>query len=131
MSTKEIIKVPGLGDSTGYAYEQCIRVGNLVYVAGQTGVDKNYNVPHDNIEGQARLAFENVRLALEAGGSSLQNMIRMTVFLTHLERDFHEFTAVRRDVLGKHLCASSVIGVSRLAIPSLIVEIEAVGVVAS
>lgn len=128
MSTKQIIKVPGLGDSTGFAYEQCVRVGDMVFVAGQTGVDESYNVPSEEIGSQTRQAFENVRLGLEAAGSSIENLITMTVFLTHLERDFHEFTKVRKEILGETLCASSVVGVSRLALPSLVVEIEAIGV---
>ncbi|MBO0704168.1 MAG: RidA family protein, partial [Candidatus Dormibacteraeota bacterium] len=80
---------------------------------------------------QARQAFENVRSALGASGSSLRHIATMTVFLTELERDFHEFIEIRKEVLGSDLCASAVIGVSRLALPALLVEIQAIGYVSA
>ena len=39
---REVVDVVGLGDSSGYAYAQCVRFGDLVFVAGQTGIDEHY-----------------------------------------------------------------------------------------
>jgi enamine deaminase RidA (YjgF/YER057c/UK114 family) len=128
-TTRSIVPVPGLGDSRGFGYEQCARLGNLVFVAGQTGVDENYAVVSPDIGPQSRQAFENVRRALVAAGSRLENLVTMTVFLTNIERDFHDFVQVRKELLGDALCPSAVIGVSQLALPTLLVEIQAIGYV--
>lgn len=124
---RQIIKVPGLGDAAGYGYEQCIRVGDLVYVAGQVGVDANYKVVSEDITEQARQAFRNVQLALRAAGGDLQDMISMTVFITDMQRNFTPFIAVRNEFLKPpSLPTSAAIGVAALAFPTLKVEIQAV-----
>ncbi len=125
---KTTVDVPGLGDSRGHSYAQCVTAGNLVFVAGQTGVDANYNVVSSEFGPQARQALDNARLALEAAGSSLANIVSMTVFLTDM-RYGHEFLEIRKEVLGDNLSASALIGVSQLAFPSLLVEIQATGIV--
>ena len=124
---RQTIKVAGLADSAGYGYEQCIRVGDLVYVAGQVGVDDKYNIVSDDITAQARQTFRNIQLALRAAGGDLQDMVSMTVFLTNIERDFKAFIAVRNEFLKPPaLPTSASIGVSTLAFPALKVEIQAV-----
>ncbi|HEY5609445.1 MAG TPA: RidA family protein [Alphaproteobacteria bacterium] len=121
------IKVDGLADSAPYGYEQCIRVGDLVYVAGQVGVDDKYKVVSDDFSAQARQTFQNVQRALEAAGGGLPDLVSMTVFLTDIERDFKDFIAVRNQFLkAGSLPTSAAIGVSKLAFPTLKIEIQAV-----
>lgn len=124
---RQVIDVPGLGDSTGYGYHQCIRTGDFVYVAGQVGIDKNYKVVSEDITEQARQAFRNVQLALRAAGGDLGDMVSMTVFLTDMQRNFNPFIAVRNEFLkAPALPTSAAIGIAALAFPSLKVEIQAV-----
>ena len=126
-AARQIIKVPGLAESAGYGYEQCIRVGDLVYVAGQVGVDANYKVVSEDITGQARQAFLNVQLALRAAGGDLKDIVSMTVFITDMARNFQPFIAVRNEFLKlPSLPTSAAIGVAALACPTLKVEIQAV-----
>ena len=124
MANKEVIEVPELGDSTHWSYHQCIRVGDDVSVAGQTGVDEEYNIVSPEFGAQARAAFDNVEYALEAAGGSLEDIVHMTVFLTDM-RHVEEFVEIRGEVLGDDLTTSSLIGVDQLALPGLLVEIEA------
>jgi len=124
MPTKEVIDVPELGDSTHWSYEQCIRVGDEVSVAGQTGVDEEYNPVSGEFEPQARAAFDNVEYALEAAGGSLEDIVHMTVYLTDM-RYVEDFVEMRGEILGDDLTTSSLIGVDQLALPELLVEIEA------
>lgn len=124
---KKHVEVPGLGDSSVYAYAQCITAGNLVFLAGQTGVDEDYKVVSSSFGPQARQALENVRIALEAAGASQSNLVSMTVFLTDM-RYGHEFLELRKEVLGEELSASAIIGVSQLAFPELLVEVQAIAV---
>ncbi len=125
------VKAAGLADSAPYGYEQCIRVGDLVYVAGQVGVDDKYNVVSEDLTAQARQAFSNVQHALKAAGGGLQDLVSMTVFLTDIERDFKDFIAVRNQFLkpGTPLPTSAAIGIAKLAFPTLKIEIQAVAAI--
>jgi 2-iminobutanoate/2-iminopropanoate deaminase len=78
---KEIIestRVPRLGP-----YSQAVRVGDLLYTAGQPGIDpKTGAVAGPDFEAQARQAFENLRAVLEDAGSGLEQVVRVTCYLT-------------------------------------------------
>lgn len=124
---RRVVKVPGLGDSTQFGYEQCIEVGNLVFVAGQVGIDENYKVVSDDFTAQAEQTFRNVGMALAAAGCGFEDIVSMTVYLTNLERDFAAFIPVRKAFIKAHaLPTSAAIGVSQLAFPSLKIEIQAI-----
>lgn len=71
-------RVPRIGP-----YSQAVRVGNLVYTAGQPGIDPaTGNVAGDSFEAQARQAFANLAAVLEDAGSSLGRVIKVTCFVT-------------------------------------------------
>lgn len=124
MVEKEVIEVPELGDSTGYSYEQCIRVGDRVSIAGQTGVDKEYNLVSPDLEPQARQTFQCIEYALEAAGGSLSDLVHMTVYLTDM-RYMADFTDIRGEILGDDLTTSALIGVDELWHPQCVLEIDA------
>jgi enamine deaminase RidA (YjgF/YER057c/UK114 family) len=127
---KQPIKVAGLADSRPYGYEQCTRVGDLVFVAGQVGVDEKYNVVSEDFTAQARQTFRNVERALQAAGGGLADLVSMTVFLTDMEHDFKDFIAVRNEFLKPgSLPTSASIGVAKLAFPALRVEIQAIAAI--
>jgi 2-iminobutanoate/2-iminopropanoate deaminase len=70
-------RVPRIGP-----YSQAIRVGDLVYTAGQPGIDpKTGQVAGESFEAQARQAFANLRAVLEDAGSSLERIIKVTCFV--------------------------------------------------
>lgn len=126
-SERLTVNVPGLPDSGRYGYEQCVVSGGFVFVAGQVGVDEHFDVVPGGIVEQTEQTFRNVSLALTAAGCQLRDIISMTVFLTHLREDFHQFIEVRQRLLGGgSFPTSAVIGVSELAHPDLRVEIQAI-----
>ena len=70
-------RVPRIGP-----YSQAIRVGDLVFTAGQPGIDPvNGNVAGDGFEAQARQALHNLRAVLEDAGSSLERVVKVTCFV--------------------------------------------------
>jgi enamine deaminase RidA (YjgF/YER057c/UK114 family) len=123
MNGRTVVEVPGLPDSTGKGYTQCVVAGDFIFVAGQTGVDEHYNVISDEFGPQARQALHNVELALKAAGADLSHIVAMTVWLTDMQYK-DEFTAIRKEVLGDNLAPSALIGGARLAFPTLYVEIQ-------
>jgi 2-iminobutanoate/2-iminopropanoate deaminase len=67
-------------------YSQAVRAGDLVFVAGQTGIDPTTGaVPKGGFEPQARQAFVNLGAVLRAAGSDLDRVVKTTVFLTNTE----------------------------------------------
>ena len=122
---KTIVKPPGLWDPTPRAYSHGVRVGNLLFLAGQTGGDSSRRAAPGNFEAQTRQAFKNMQAVLEAAGGSLDNLVTMTVFITDM-RFGDEFVRLRGEIHGRDFPASALIGVSHLAPPNALLEIQAI-----
>jgi 2-iminobutanoate/2-iminopropanoate deaminase len=109
-------------------YSQGVRVGHLVFTAGQVGVDPvTQLVVAGGIIEQTTRAFENLRAILEAGGSSLAQVVKATVFLKNMN-DFAAMNAVYASYFEQEdapLPARSTIEVARLP-KDVLVEIELV-----
>jgi 2-iminobutanoate/2-iminopropanoate deaminase len=109
-------------------YSQAVRTGNLVFTAGQIALDPaTQHVVTGGIAEQTSRVFENLKAILEAAGSSLDRVVKATVFL----KDFNDFAAMNR-IYGSYLAgegntppARSTIEVSRLP-KDVLVEIELV-----
>ena len=64
-------------------YSQAVRAGDLLFIAGQPGLDPaTGSVPEGGFEAEARQAFTNLRTVMEAAGTSLERVVKATVFLT-------------------------------------------------
>jgi enamine deaminase RidA (YjgF/YER057c/UK114 family) len=124
MATKINVDVPGLGDARQFAYLQCVTAGDFAFVAGQTGVDENYDIVSPDFGPQARQAIHNVRLALEAAGTSLANIVTMTVHLRDI-RDAHEFLDICHELMGEDLAPAAVLGGAEFVLPGLLIEVQA------
>lgn len=105
---------------------QGFRVGDLVFVSGQASVDDSGQVvgPGD-FGAQARQAVGNLRRVLEAAGSSLDQVIKVTIFVTDMSH-FPEVVELRREVFSAPYPADTICEVTALAYPELMFEIEAV-----
>lgn len=103
----------------------------LVYVAGQMGIDSEGNVPAKDFEGQVRTAFQNLRLALEGAGSSLDHVLEVRLLsVDHTSEKEKIIAAVTNEAFpGPNKPASMLIPVPRLALDGLLFEIGAVGYV--
>jgi len=107
--------------------------GELVVVAGQVGADRAGKLigPGD-VVAQARQAFENVRAVLEAAGSGVRQIVRFQTFLTHAA-DIEGFMQARKELFPRYFPdgvypPNTLLVVSRLVVPELLVEIEAMAV---
>lgn len=70
------------------------RVGNLIFLSAIRGVDPETQKPVEGAEAQAKQAFENARLALEAAGAGLRDIVKVGVYMAALNRDRPTFNAV-------------------------------------
>lgn len=123
-----------LGPTLGmYSHGMIAPGGELVVVAGQVAADRAGKLvgPGDAVA-QTRQAFENVRAVLEAAGSSMRQVVRFQTFLTHAA-DIEGFMQARKELFPRYFPdavypPNTILVVSRLVLPDLLVEIEAMAV---
>jgi 2-iminobutanoate/2-iminopropanoate deaminase len=128
VAAREEIRVAGMPEPISH-YTDAVRVGDLLFVSGCVPVDGcGRLIGGDNVVEQARQTFANVGAVLEAGGSSFADVAKVTIFLTDVE-DRAKINPVRQEVFGDARPASTLVEVSRLAIPGAKIEVEAVAVV--
>jgi 2-iminobutanoate/2-iminopropanoate deaminase len=125
---REEIRVVGMAEPISH-YTDAVRVGDLLFVSGCVPVDAAGElVGGDDVVEQARQTFANVGTVLEASGSSFAEVAKVTVFLTDVD-DRAKINPVRQEVFGDARPASTLVEVSRLAIPGARIEVEAIAVV--
>ena len=109
-------------------YAQAIKVGGFVYTAGQIPIDpKTGNFVEGGITAQTRQVLENLKAVLEAAGSSLDQVVKATLFLKNVA-DFAAMNEVYAEYLGNAKPARSTVAVAELPRGAL-VEIDLVALV--
>ena len=122
---------PGWTWDDHFIMSQAIKTGNAVYVSGQVALDpEGQVVGKGDMKAQTRQAFENIETILKRAGSSLADIVKITVFTTDMSRlgETHE---VRAEMLPDPPPASTAVEIKALVFPELLVEIEAVAVIAN
>ncbi len=110
-------------------YNQAIRYGNFVYTSGQVALDPaSGQLVGDDVQTQTRRVFQNLQAVLESAGTSLDNIVKTTVFLTSMS-DFQAMNIVYAEYFQAMKPARSTIAVVELPRKAL-VEIECVAVIA-
>ena len=128
MTTKQHINPDTISKGSGLS--QAVKVGNMVYIAGQISRDKDGNlVGEGDAEAQVRQVWRNIEAAVQAAGGTLQDVVKTTTYVTK-----HEYTAaawkVRNEVwAGGNPPTSTMLIVAALAQPGWLVEIESIAVV--
>ncbi len=109
-------------------YAQAIKANGFVYTAGQIPLDpKSGNIVEGGIKEQTRQVLENLKAVLEAAGSSLDQVVKATVFLKNIA-DFAAMNEVYAEYLGNSKPARSTVAVAELPRGAL-VEIDLVALV--
>ena len=110
-----------------YLLSQGIRAGELLFVSGQVGIDEAGElVSLDDFETQADQAFRNLGRVLEAGGSSLERVVKVTIFLTDMAANFPKVVELRRRWFTPPYPADTIVEVRSLYRPEVMLEIEAI-----
>ncbi len=111
-----------------FLLSQGIRVGDLIFISGQAGYADDGRIVDGGFRAQGEQAFSNLERALVAGGSNLNNVAKVTIFLTDMS-NFGEIVELRRKYFSEPYPADSIVEVSSLYTPEAMIEIEAVAVV--
>lgn len=112
-----------------YLLSQGIRVGDLLFFSGQAGYSADGRIVEGGFRQQGEQAFANLGRALEAGGSTLADVAKVTIFVTDMA-DFEEVVELRRRFLTAPYPADSIVEVKALYTPEAMIEIEAIAAVA-
>ncbi|MCH6574400.1 MAG: RidA family protein [Bacteroidetes bacterium] len=125
---REAVNPPGVTDAPKYGWSHAMKTsGSLLFVSGQVAYDDRGNiVGRNDMKEQLERTFENLQTVVAAGGSSLEKIIKLTIYVT----DVDAYRRASKEVWGKYFkrifpCVT-LIGVDRLFSADLLVEIEAV-----
>jgi reactive intermediate/imine deaminase len=122
---RQEFKIDGLPSPLSH-YTDAVRFGDMLFVSGLTAHDSEGKlVGGTDAAAQTRQIFVNLRLVLDAVGAAMADVLKVTVFLTNIN-DRAANNPVRQEFFGTARPASTLIAVSRLALPEMKVEIEAV-----
>ena len=125
MTVREELRVAGLAEPISH-YTDAVRYGDLLFVSGVAPLDENSHlVGEGDVVMQTRQVFLNMKKILEAAGAGFEKILKVTVYLTDIA-DRIKINPVRQEFFGTSRPASTLIGVSELAITGMKVEIEAV-----
>ena len=103
-----------------------LKLGDLLFVSGNVATDRNGNlVGEGDCEAQSRQVLANVRTIVEAAGSTMQDVVKITCFLTDIN-DYAAYAKVRSETWPSSPPASSTVAVSALVRPEFLVEVEAI-----
>jgi len=105
-------------------YSQAMKVGDFIFTSGQIALTPNGVMVQDDIELQTKQVMQNLKAVLEAAGSSLQNVVKTTIFLANMD-DFAKVNAIYEKWFEGHKPARSTVAVKTLP-KNALVEIECI-----
>ncbi len=129
--TTERINPAGLARPSGFSHAVAA-TGRMVFLAGQTGVDRDGHVAEGGLVPQFERALTSLLTALGAAGGLPSDLVSLTIYLTDVEgyqAHGKEIGAVWRRLAGTEYPAMAAVGVTRLWLPELLVEIQGIAVV--
>ena len=109
-------------------YARAVKSGPLVFVSGTTSLDTRGRVQGKDAAQQTVITMRKVEAALKSGGATLKDLVRLTIFVTDI-RDMGAVTTALAKVLKRSVVSSTLVAVTALAVPGLLVEIESTAVV--
>jgi len=128
VSLRREYRVAGQAEPISH-YTDAVQAGDLLFVSGVVPVDERRElVGEDDVVAQARAVFVNMRDVLAAAGCTFADVVKVTVFLTHID-DRPLVNTVRQELFGSSRPASTLVEVSALVIPGARIEVDAVALV--
>ena len=124
---KEFISPKGVYNYPSYSH--AVKVGNIVFIAGQVGEDEEGKTVEGGFEAQALKAFENMKVVLEAAGADFKDVVKLNGFFANYLRDRSKYHEIRSRFFSPPLPIATNVQVAFTAFPEILLEIEAVAVI--
>jgi 2-iminobutanoate/2-iminopropanoate deaminase len=122
--TRREFAVDGLAEPLSH-YTDAVAAGDTLYISGIVPVDADGNVVGEDVVAQARQVFDIMRRVLTAAGAQPADVVKVTLYLLDVD-DRPLINPVRQEFFGSARPASTLVEVSRLAVPGARLEVEAV-----
>lgn len=110
-----------------FLLSQGIKASGWLFISGQAGAGENGKIVQGGFLAQGQQAFANLRRALEAGGASLKDVVKVTIFVTDMGH-FDDVVTLRREFFSAPYPADTIAEIRALYTPEAMVEIEAIAV---
>lgn len=112
-----------------WQYSQGVRVGDTLWMAGQIGIGPDGQTG-ETLEEQTRFAFQNMARVLEEAGGSLADVVELVTYHTSMAH-LQTVAAVKAEFFTENFPAWTVVGVTALALPDLMIEVKGTAVIGS
>lgn len=125
---KQLVNLPQLYDGKPHGLSHAVvdTASGIVYISGQVDWDMNHQVSSHTVEGQLKNVLDNLTIVLDAAGSSVENLLNLRIYIRgELGEFLEEITPILAQFLTDSRPALTGIGVTSLASPETLVEIEA------
>jgi 2-iminobutanoate/2-iminopropanoate deaminase len=121
---KEVITVPAIPNAPKLPFSPAIKAGDYIFVSGQVGFIDANGKEVKGIQAQTRQCLENIKQVLKSAGSSLNDVVKTTVFLNNAEH-FAQMNEVYQSYFPKDFPARSTV-VTSPVMPNMLIEIECI-----
>jgi enamine deaminase RidA (YjgF/YER057c/UK114 family) len=130
-SPNQFPKIEGQEPSPGYSQVVVSTPGKIIFIAGQVGT-KDGKVVSNDLQAQAKQAFENIKTALAAAGATFDDVVKLNWYVKQYKPEMRTLLRdIRTQYTSKeHPPASTLIGVTSLATDDYLVEVEVIAIVA-
>jgi enamine deaminase RidA (YjgF/YER057c/UK114 family) len=131
MAKRTRVTSPEVAEPAPGLWSNCIRVGDVVHVSGMTSrANDGVTIEGKNEYEQAKVIFTKIRNLVEAAGGTMSDVAKITIYVTDIGQNTEVWRA-RKEAFTGDFPASTLVEVSALARPEILVEIEAVAYVGS
>ena len=131
MIEKEIVEIEGVADIPG-PLNHIVRAGNFLFLSSQLSADlKDHLLIEGDIRQQTQKAMENIKLLLEQAGSSLENIVKVVVYMKRVKEDFEGMNEIYQQFFEKGHEPARVTVQASSPLEGIDIEIEATAVVST
>lgn len=126
MSTNKKINPDGLFKAKGFTQAVSSTGSKMLFVSGQLPWDNNAQlVGGDDLEEQTRQVFRNIKCALDEVGATWDDVVKLVAYVVGPE-NVNTVAKIKGEVIGEHPPADTIVGVTGLAYPDCLIEIDAI-----
>lgn len=127
--SRELVNPPGMHPAPGFSHVAIATGARVVHFAGQLGLNPDFSLVADDLHGQTAGAMRNVKVAMDAVGVGWDDIVRRTIY-TLQPTEYETITGAIDEVTGgADHPAQTIVGVTGLAVPGCLIEIECTAVV--
>ena len=126
--SKQRIRANTVGEPPEGTWSNCLVIDRHVYIAGMTSRSDEFDkIVGDNAYEQSKAIFDKIKALIDAAGGTMSDIVKVNVFLTDVN-DRQQVWEARREYFGGDFPVSTLLEISKLVHPDMLVEIEAVGI---